>query len=198
MPDAKPLRLNLGCGNRKLAGWLNVDNEPACKPDAVVDLEKLPWPWPGDSTEEVMLSHTLEHLGADPKVYLGIIKELYRVCRDGAKITIIVPHHRHDHFVHDPTHVRAITVGGLGLFSQASNREWAAKGGANTPLGIYLGVDFTIENVKMLPDKRWGDKAQSGEITREQLREASETYNNVISTVTVELKAVKPAGRTST
>ena len=70
------MRLNLGCGNRKLEGWVNVDREAACKPDRVADLEKLPWPWPDDSAEEVMLSHVLEHLGADPKVYLGIVKEL--------------------------------------------------------------------------------------------------------------------------
>jgi hypothetical protein len=189
------MRLNLGCGNRKLEGWVNVDREAACKPDRVADLEKLPWPWPDDSAEEVMLSHVLEHLGADPKVYLGIVKELYRVCRDGAKITIVVPHHRHDHFLDDPTHVRAVTVGGLDMLSQASCKDWIARGGANTPLAIYLGVDFTIQSVTMLPTKRWQEKVQSGAITKEQLHEAAETHNNVISTMTVELKAIKPAGR---
>jgi predicted SAM-dependent methyltransferase len=104
------MRLNLGCGNRKLQGWRNVDKVPDCSPDELVDLEQLPWPWPDNSVDEIFLSHVLEHLGQATDVYLGIIKELYRVCRDGATITIIVPHPRHDHFLTDPTHVRAVTA----------------------------------------------------------------------------------------
>jgi hypothetical protein len=41
-----------------------------------------------------------------------------------------VPHHRHDHFLDDPTHVRAVTVGGLDMLSQASCKDWIARGGA--------------------------------------------------------------------
>jgi predicted SAM-dependent methyltransferase len=70
------MRLNLGCGNRKVSGWVNVDKVEACHPDVVADLEQLPWPWADDSVEEVMLSHVLKHLGAETKTYLGIIKEL--------------------------------------------------------------------------------------------------------------------------
>ena len=62
-------------------------------------LEKLPWPWADDSVQEMRFSHVLEHLGADATTYLSIIKELYRVCRDGAQIFIVVPHPRHDHFL---------------------------------------------------------------------------------------------------
>lgn len=35
-------RLNLGHGNSKHDGWLNLDREAARKPDMVLDLEKTP------------------------------------------------------------------------------------------------------------------------------------------------------------
>ena len=89
------LKLNLGCGTRQLEGYLNVDMSPECNPDQVVDLEELPWPFEDNSTEQIVMSHVLEHLGADSKVFLGIMSELYRVCRHGALIQVIVPHPRH-------------------------------------------------------------------------------------------------------
>jgi predicted SAM-dependent methyltransferase len=189
------MRLNLGCGNTKFPGWVNADKVAACNPDQVVDLERFPWPWPDDSADEVMLSHVLEHLGATPDVYLGIVKELYRVCRDGASITIIVPHPRHDHFLTDPTHVRAITPEGLRMFSQAVNREWMAKQAANTPLGIYLGVDFEIESIDMTPGQPWRGKFERGEITEADLDHAARTYNNVVAEIRMLMRPIKPAGR---
>jgi len=188
------MRLNLGCGNSKLPGFVNVDKMAACQPDQVVDLERVPWPWPDDSVEEVMLSHVLEHLGATADAYFAVIKELYRVCRDGAKVTVVVPHPRHDSFLADPTHVRVVTPLGLELFSQTRNREWQEKGFANTPLGLYLGVDFAITAVNMLPDARWRQRLQRGQATMEQLMEAEKSQLNVMEQITVTLQAVKPEG----
>jgi hypothetical protein len=189
------MQLNLGCGHRKLPGWVNVDIAAASNPDQVVDLEKLPWPWPDNSADEVLLSHVLEHLGGATDVYLGIIKELYRVCRDGASVSIIVPHPRHDFFLNDPTHVRPITPDGLAIFSQAVNRESVARGLANTPLGIYLGVDFALEATNIVLDDHWRGMVERKEISTEDLTHAARHYNNVISEYRIVLKAVKPAGR---
>jgi len=188
------MRLNLGCGFDKRPGFVNVDKMPACAPDQVVDLERLPWPWPDDAAEEVVLRHTLEHLGATPELYLGIMRELWRVCRNGASIAITVPHPRHDHFLNDPTHVRAVTPQGLELFSQAKNREWQAKRIANTPLGLYLGIDFAIRSVNFAPDEPWAGRLQRGEIAAAELQQAMRQLNNVIAETTIVLAAVKPAG----
>jgi len=189
------MRLNLGCGNRKLPGWVNVDKVAACDPDQVVDLETLPWPWPDDSVAEVTLAHVLEHVGAATEIYLGIVKELYRVCRDGAKILIVVPHPRHDHFLADPTHVRPITPDGLGIFSQANNRRWIAEGAANTPLALYHGVDFTIESVNAVLDQPWRGRLERKEISTADLEHAARAYNNVVTEFQIVLRAIKPAGR---
>jgi hypothetical protein len=190
------MRLNLGCGNKILAGWHNVDKYPTFAPDEVVDLEVFPWPWPDHSVDEVLLSHVLEHLGATTEVYLGIVKELYRVCRDGAKIVIAVPHPRHDNYLGDPTHVRPITPDGMMLFSQAANREWLAKGTANTPLGLYLGVDLKIESINYDLSEPWRELHELKKITKADLQHAIRSYNNVIQQITFVMVAIKPAGRT--
>ena len=185
------MRLNLGCGFDKRDGFLNVDKRAACRPDLVVDLEALPWPWPADSVDEILLRHTLEHLGRDPDVYLGIVRELWRVSRNGATTTIIVPHPRHDHFINDPTHVRPITPDGLAMFSQAKNREWVEKGIANTPLGLFLGIDFEIVSVSLAPEEPWRGRFERGEIDGPALADAARRFNNVVRETTVVLRSVK-------
>ncbi len=143
MPDHK---LNLGCGFRKYEGYINVDSEPQCRPDFVWDLEQTPWPWEDNSISEIKLEHVLEHLGLTPQAYLNIWKELYRVCRDGAVIDILVPYWRHDYFFDDPTHVRPITPRGILMFDQSVNLEHLKAGDRSTKLGLLTGVDISLRN----------------------------------------------------
>src|SRR5262245_13749254 len=164
----------------------------ACSPDSVVDMELLPWPWPDDSVEEIVMHHVLEHVGRDTDTYLGIVKELWRVRKRGARIRITVPHPRHRHCLDDPTHVRVITPDGLRLFSQRLNREWAQQGAANTPLGIYLGVDFEVEAVEYDLDEPWKGQVERGEIGEQELLAAERRYNNVVSQILITLRVVKP------
>lgn len=186
------LKLNLGCGNRKMAGFLNVDFVEACHPDQVVNLEETPWPWATDSVDEIKLIHVLEHLGQRTDVFLAIVKEMYRVCRDAARIEIIVPHPRSDHFLGDPTHVRPVTPSMLSLFDQRLNREWAEQGAANTPLGQILGVDFEIDTVTHTLDGYWQQKLSSGELSDAEMQQAARQFNNVIVQSTIIWRVRKP------
>ena len=136
------LKLNLGCGQFPKEGYLNVDKYG--EPEFRFDLETFPWPWADNSVEHIILHHVLEHLGAATDIYLKIIGELYRVCKVGALIDITVPHPRHEDFIGDPTHVRAITPYSFRLFSKAFNKVSTAS-----PLGSLLNVDFELVNVDM-------------------------------------------------
>ena len=187
------LRLNLGCGVNHHVGYVNVDRDG--EPDLRHDLEVVPWPWPDDSVGEILLFHVLEHLGRNPSVYLDIMKEMYRVCRDGAMIRISVPHHRHDHFFNDPTHVRAVTSDGMTLFSQRLNRQWGEQGASNTPLGLYLGIDFELVEVKLKPGDLWHRLHPQLPVDIKALMQQAELYNNLIEEVQMTLRSVKPAGR---
>jgi len=186
------MRLNLGCGNKRLPGWVNVDFVPETRPDQVWNLERLPWPWADNSVDEVLMEHVLEHLGAAPDVYIGIIKELHRVCRDGAKINVVVPHPRHDVFLADPTHVRPITPADLDMFSQRRNLELIQGGAATTPLGIYYNVDFDLVSTKQLLDSPWRERFARGELNEGEMIEAAVRYNNVVLEFDIVLRAIKP------
>lgn len=189
------LRLNLGCGARRLTGFVNVDKFG--DPDVKHDLETFPWPWDSDSVDEIILLHVLEHLGQDPKVYLGIMQEMYRVCRGGARIFIVVPHFRHDFFWDDPTHVRAVTPLGLSLFSQRLNHEWIACGAANSPLGLYLGINFELLRTNYRPSSHWFRRHPEPTVNLESLLEESALYNNLIEQIEMELQVIKQPSASS-
>ena len=190
------LKLNLGCGDKRPEGFINVDKFG--EPDIHHDLETFPWPWEDDSVEEVLLIHVLEHLGQQPDVYIGIIKELYRVCQADAVIRISVPHHRHDNFFADPTHVRVVTPFGLSLFSQALNQQWKEEGAANTPLGFYHNVDFDLVKTTVLPSQIWRNRYPEQENDAQLLMRESNIYNNLIEQFDIELKVIKPERSKST
>lgn len=183
-------KLNLGCGERKLSEYINVDKFGS--PDMLFDLETTPWPWETSSISEVRLIHVLEHLGQQTAVFLGIMQELWRVCADGALVHIAVPHFRHDDFLNDPTHVRAITPEGMGLFSRRNCAMFAAEGAANSPLATYIGVDFDIIDMNLVPDAVWSQRLSKGECSREDIGAALLSQNNVIREIRMVLRVIKP------
>ena len=186
------MKLNLGCGFNKLDSFVNVDKDPACEPDRVFDLEVFPWPFPDEAATEIELSHVLEHLGSTPKIYLAIIKELYRISKPNGRIRILVPHPRHDSFLADPTHVRPILAQSFQLFNKALNREWLATGKSNTPLALQLDVDFEIVRVNHELEQHWTDRIQAGTITEAELETEIGMYGNVVKQTTIELQVIKP------
>ncbi len=145
-----PVRLNLGCGNSKLADFINVDLYG--EPDLRLDLESPDWPWADNSVDLILLNHVLEHLGQQFDVFNRVIKNIYRVCKPGAKVIINVPHPRHDNFIGDPTHVRVVTPQVMSLYDKVQCEAWQAGGYSNTPLALYHGVDFRLVECVYVPD----------------------------------------------
>lgn len=56
------MRLNLGCADRAVEGFIGVDITPEPCVQQCVDLE-APWPWPDSSVEEVLAFDVAEHIG---------------------------------------------------------------------------------------------------------------------------------------
>jgi len=185
------VKLNLGCGFKKRPGFVNCDVQPACNPDRLIDLESLPWPFEDSVVDEILLSHVLEHLGESSKVYLGIIKEIYRVCAPEALVSIIVPYPLHDDFLIDPTHVRPIMPAQFGMFSKKECKRWREGGYGVTPLADYIDVDFEIEDVRWILDERWTRRMRNGEFTSEQLTEMAKYQFNIVRETQIQLRVKK-------
>lgn len=80
------MRLNLGSGDNRLAGWVNVDLE---RSDQNVDLSRWPWPWADGEVQDILASHVLEHFSRDDG--RRFLAECARVLRPGGRVWLAVP-----------------------------------------------------------------------------------------------------------
>jgi SAM-dependent methyltransferase len=93
------VKLNLGCGDVLLTGFVNVDIVP--RPGIEVADLREPWPWSDSSVDYVRASHIIEHL--PDKIFT--MNELWRVLKPGGKVDIEVPTTEGPGAWQDPTHV---------------------------------------------------------------------------------------------
>ena len=90
------MKINLGCGEKKLEGYVNVD---VCgNPDVCADLSVYPWPFESDSADEVFSEHFLEHV----KDFEAAILEMHRILKPEGVLHFKVPHFKSPYF---PWHV---------------------------------------------------------------------------------------------
>ena len=94
------MRLDIGCGENKHEGFIGIDKRRLPTVDRVVDLDKESLPFPNNSVDEVILYHVLEHLESPWRV----MREVIRVCRDGAIIRVRFPYLFHENSYKDPEH----------------------------------------------------------------------------------------------
>ncbi len=192
--DGTDLKLHLGAGHKKYPGYVNVDSATACTPDVVWDLEKTPWPWEDNSVSEIKLEHVLEHLGETTASYIAIWKEMYRVCRNGAEIHIMVPHWTHENFYNDPTHLRAVTPASIQLFDQSRNLETIARGQRGTTLGLFHEIDIELldTDVEYFYTGQIADEYKAGRLTLQQIEHLRDHQNNISNEVRMIARVVKP------
>ena len=93
------MKLNLGCCDALLPGYVNVDIVPA--PGVVVADLREPWPWDTGSIGEVRAWDVIEHLPDR----IRTMNELWRVLRPGGTAEIAVPTTDGTGAFQDPTHV---------------------------------------------------------------------------------------------
>ena len=101
-----PLILDLGCGKKKRPGAIGVDFNARTGPDVVHNLNVFPYPFEAQSVDEVYLDNCLEHLN-EP---LQVMEEVWRICKPGATIKVIVPYFRSHWHAIDPTHKDTFTA----------------------------------------------------------------------------------------
>jgi glycosyltransferase involved in cell wall biosynthesis len=86
-----PRRLNLGCGDKILPGYINVDvaeSRAGKKPDVICDLRQLT-SFENESADEILSVHVIEHFWRWEA--LDILKEWVRVLRPGGTMILECP-----------------------------------------------------------------------------------------------------------
>ena len=79
-------KLNLGCGDMILDGWVNCDKH---NPKADIKADVLELPFENQVFEEVLLSHVIEHVSY--RKHMLVYDEIHRVLKDGGKFTLAFP-----------------------------------------------------------------------------------------------------------
>lgn len=106
--------LNLGAGNRIIAGAVNHDlvkHRPEI--DVAHDLNDLPWPWADNSFDKVLAIAVLEHLRIN---LIQSVDECWRILRPGGVLYVKLPHWQHENSYLDPTHYWRFAPRTLNIF----------------------------------------------------------------------------------
>lgn len=96
----KLIAVDLGCGTQKEKGFIGVDIVPADQVDVVADLNQG-FPFPDHSVDLVKAHDFIEYLPDRIKT----MNELWRICKPGAIVDILVPSTDGRGAFQDPTHV---------------------------------------------------------------------------------------------
>ncbi|MCI0565180.1 MAG: methyltransferase domain-containing protein [Nitrososphaera sp.] len=107
------MKIHLGCGKAKRPGCVGVDIADLDGVDIVHDLNVCPYPFEDNVAEEVVLEHILEHL---PNT-IGVMEEVWRLCKNGGRVEIEVPYFNSPGASQDPTHVRFFTEHSFDYFA---------------------------------------------------------------------------------
>ena len=89
--NGQPVKLNLGCGDKILPGYINVDiaeSRGNFKPDVLCDLHRLT-PFTDNTVEEVLSVHVVEHFWRWEVV--DVLREWVRVLKPGGKMILECP-----------------------------------------------------------------------------------------------------------
>lgn len=85
--DTKRMKLNLGCGDHRMEGFVGVDVVPGDAVDQVANVLQLPY---GDnSIEEIAAFQVIEHLF--PHETQGLFHEWFRVLQPGGALYVTTP-----------------------------------------------------------------------------------------------------------
>ncbi len=100
------MKLNLGCRTDVLPGWTNLDYDKSPNSDDMKNvqvnhnLDVFPYPFKDNSVEEIRFWNVLEHL-KEPK---NVMSEIHRICKNGAKVHLKIPHFSQGGMWGDETH----------------------------------------------------------------------------------------------
>lgn len=118
------MKLNVGCGNKIIDGYLGVDKFECSGARYICDIEKENLPFDNNVVDSILLDNVIEHFLDIP----GVMRELIRVSRKGADIQIITPHFSSLDSWMDPTHLHHLSFFSFDHFESDDVSHYVGKG----------------------------------------------------------------------
>lgn len=86
--NTKTINLNLGCGFKKIEGFVNIDYREEMQPDLLINIEDG-LPYKDNSVNIVRCFDFLEHIHSNKVIF--VIEEIYRVLRNNGMFEHFTP-----------------------------------------------------------------------------------------------------------
>ena len=118
--EKPPIRLNLGCGWRKVAGCVNIDNRELVKPDLLHDITK-PFPYEDASVDYILATDIIEHIPPDDVA--PFLWEMHRILKPDGVLEFSIPSTDSRGAFMDPTHR---SYWNINSWLYYTDREWHA------------------------------------------------------------------------
>jgi len=88
------IKLNVGCGNRKIHGFTNIDLRPEVQPDVIMDIRKLNEKF--KDVDLIYACHVLEHFPRKPvrdadATYKEVLNNWFDALKEGGTLRMAVP-----------------------------------------------------------------------------------------------------------
>lgn len=147
------IKLNLGCGRKKLEGYLGVDKIKTEETDILHDLDARPFPFNDNSVAEIMADNVLEHV----KELLPTMEELYRILEPNGILKIRVPYAKSDAAFKDPTHKNFFTEDTFNYFSESHDFSFYTKARFKVEKAEFYNysLDWRHKLRNLLPGKKF-------------------------------------------
>lgn len=114
--------LDVGCGSNKVPGAEGLDVAQLEGVDHVHDLDQHPYPLESDSYDRIVMRHVVEHV----KDVVGLMREVHRIGKPGARVEIVTPHYSSSNAYIDPTHLHYFSVLTFDFFCGMTAHEHVA------------------------------------------------------------------------
>lgn len=108
------MKINLGCGQKYLLGYVNCDILDSVRADKYFSLNLFPYPFPDSCAEEILLDNVLEHVDD----VILVMHELHRISSNNCDIHIYVPYAKSDWAFQDITHKHFFTENSMDYFDK--------------------------------------------------------------------------------
>ncbi|OGK09914.1 hypothetical protein A2767_01830 [Candidatus Roizmanbacteria bacterium RIFCSPHIGHO2_01_FULL_35_10] len=117
------IKINLGCGQKYLKGFINTELNKSVKADLYFNLNKFPYPFRNSYATYILMDNVLEHLDNVIKV----MQEIHRILKPNGMVKIIVPYFKSDGAYQDPTHKHFFTEKSMDYFSYSGEYNYYTK-----------------------------------------------------------------------
>lgn len=149
VPTGPGAILDVGCGSAKTEGAIGLDISAETDADIVHDLDAFPYPIEDNSFDQILMQDVLEHV-ADP---YGVMGELHRIARPGARVQLRTPHFSSVLAYGDPTHKQYFSTIAIRALAEPRFAHYTAARFDEVHVTLDLWTPFRLTGIAALANR---------------------------------------------